>query len=88
MLLVLAPGQRARLVWMGGVGFALAFGLSHWGIVLSSATNAALLIIVEPLTLLFLGPVLLGERLSRREIVGAGLALLGATLVVTDASPA
>jgi drug/metabolite transporter (DMT)-like permease len=83
----LAPGHRVRLASMGAVGFALAFALSHWGIVLSSATNAALLIIVEPLTLLLLGPVLLGERLGRREIVGAVLALLGATLVVADGIP-
>lgn len=83
----LPPGERGRLVWMGAVGFALAFALSHWGIERSSATNAALLIIVEPLTLLLLGPALLGERLTRREVAGAALALLGALLVVTDGIP-
>jgi drug/metabolite transporter (DMT)-like permease len=83
----LPAGQGPRLFWMGAVGFALAFALTNWGIQYSSATNAALLIIVEPLTLLLLGPALLGERLTRREIVGAALAVVGAVLVVADGIP-
>src|SRR2546422_214253 len=51
------PGQRARVFWMGALGFAAAFALSHWGLVVSSATNAALLIVVEPLTLVVLAPL-------------------------------
>src|SRR5437867_2518676 len=70
----LTPGQGARVFWMGALGFAAAFALSHWGIARSSATNAALLIVVEPLTLVVLGPLLLGERLTRREAAGAALA--------------
>lgn len=83
----LPAGQGPRLFWMGAVGFALAFALTNWGIQYSSATNAALLIIVEPLTLLLLGPALLGERLTRREVVGAALAVVGAVLVVADGIP-
>lgn len=94
--LVLAPlargaalpaGQGPRLFWMGAIGFALAFALTNWGIQLSSATDAALLIIVEPLTLLLFGTALLGERLTRREMVGAALAVVGAVLVVADGIP-
>src|SRR6184192_620904 len=33
-------GQGARVFWMGALGFAAAFALSHWGIARSSATNA------------------------------------------------
>src|SRR5918995_928650 len=57
-------GQEWRMFWMGVVGFSAAFALTNWGIHYSSATNAALLIIVEPLTLLALGPLILGERLT------------------------
>lgn len=81
------PGQGARLFWMGLVGFALAIVLGTWGIERSSATNAALLIVVEPVTLLVLGPAWLGERLRPREVVGGVLALLGAVLVVADGVP-
>lgn len=80
-------GEGARLFWMGAVGFAVAFALSNWGIRDSSATNAALLIVVEPMTLLLLGPALLGERLTRSQAAGAALALAGAVLVVTNGIP-
>jgi drug/metabolite transporter (DMT)-like permease len=81
------PGQRARVFWMGALGFAAAFALTHWGIARSSATNAALLIVVEPLTLVALGPLLLGERLTRREAAGAAVAVTGAVLVVLNGVP-
>jgi drug/metabolite transporter (DMT)-like permease len=81
------PGEGLRLFGMGVIGFTVAFALMNWGIVYSSATNAALLIIVEPMTMLLLGPALLGERLTRREALGATLALLGAVVVIADGIP-
>jgi drug/metabolite transporter (DMT)-like permease len=69
------------------VGFALAFALGNWGLARSTASNAALLITVEPTTLLVLAPLLLGERLSGRETLGAVLTLLGAVVVVVDGVP-
>jgi drug/metabolite transporter (DMT)-like permease len=83
----LSRADRWRLFWMGALGFAGAFALSHWGLARSTATNAALLITVEPITLLLLAPLLLGERLSRREGAGAALALLGAALVIANGIP-
>lgn len=83
----LSPADRWRVFWMGALGFAGAFALSHWGLARSTATNGALLITVEPVTLLVLAPLLLGERLTRREGAGAALALLGATLVVANGIP-
>jgi drug/metabolite transporter (DMT)-like permease len=82
-----ARGDAWRIAWMGVVGFAGAFALSHWGLARSTATNAALLIIVEPLSIMALSPLLLGERLRRREVAGGALALLGAVLVVLNGVP-
>lgn len=79
--------DRVRVALMGVVGFALAFGLGNWGLAHSTATNAALLITVEPTTLLVLSPLLLGERLSRRETLGAVLTVVGAVMVVVDGVP-
>lgn len=79
--------DRTRVALMGVVGFTLAFALGNWGLALSTATNAALLITVEPTTLLVLSPLLLGERLTRRETLGAALTLLGAVVVVFDGVP-
>jgi drug/metabolite transporter (DMT)-like permease len=72
---------------MGILGFAGAFALFHWGIGRSTATNAALLIIVEPVAVMLLSPLMLGERLRRREGVGATLALAGVVLVVVNGIP-
>ena len=83
----LPPDEGWRLVGMGVIGFTVAFALMNWGIVYSSATNAALLIIVEPITMLLLGPAVLGERLTRREALGAALAVVGALIVVADGIP-
>ncbi|PYN01636.1 MAG: hypothetical protein DME08_01270 [Candidatus Rokuibacteriota bacterium] len=83
----LSGREHARIVGMGVVGFAAAFALGHWGLAQSTATNAALLIVAEPLGLILLGPVVLREHLRRSEAFGAGLALIGATLVVVNGIP-
>ena len=80
-------GDHVRIAMMGVVGFTLAFGLGNWGIAYSTASNAALLITVEPTSLLLLSPVLLGDRLTRREAVGAALALTGTVVVVVNGVP-
>jgi len=80
-------GDRVRVGLMGVVGFAIAFAFGNWGLAHSTASNAALLITVEPTTLLVLSPLLLGERLSRRETLGAVLTLLGAVVVVVNGIP-
>ena len=79
--------DRWSILWMGVFGFAGAFAFAHWGIARSTATNAALLITVEPISLVLLSPVLLGERLTARETIGAVMALGGAVLVVVNGIP-
>jgi drug/metabolite transporter (DMT)-like permease len=79
--------DQSRIALMGIVGFALAFGFGNWGIAHSTASNAALLITVEPTSLLLLSPLLLGERLSRREAIGAAMAVAGTALVVVNGIP-
>ena len=80
-------GDAWRMVWMGVFGFAGASAFSHWGLARSTASNGALLIIVEPVAIMLLGPVVLGERLTRREAAGAALAVLGAAIVVINGVP-
>ena len=82
-----SPGDRWRVAWMGILGFTAAYALAHWGVSLSTVTNAALLIVVEPLAVIALAPLVLGERLGRAEAVGAALALLGTVLVVVNGVP-
>lgn len=79
--------DRRAVAWMGILGFAGAYVGSNWGIAHSTATNAALLITVEPLTMILLSPWYLGERLSRREAVGAALTIVGAVVLVVNGIP-
>jgi drug/metabolite transporter (DMT)-like permease len=83
----LSRADRWNVFWMGVLGFAAAFGLANWGMARSTATHAALLITVEPISLILLSPVFLGERLTGRELVGALFTLVGAVLVVLNGLP-
>lgn len=83
----LSRADKWNIFWMGLCGFAAAFAFGNWGLRLSTATNAALLITVEPVSLILLSPLVLGERLTRREGVGALLTLVGATVVVLNGIP-
>lgn len=80
-------GDAWRIMWMGVVGFAGAFAFGNWGLARSTATNGALLIIAEPVAIMLLGPLVLAERLTRREAAGAALAVLGAVVVVVNGVP-
>jgi drug/metabolite transporter (DMT)-like permease len=83
----MSPGDHLRIAAMGILGIGAAFACSHWGIVRSTAANAALLIIVEPVAIMVLSPLVLGERLRPSEAVGSALGLTGTLLVVLDGIP-
>ena len=82
-----SPGDRVRIACMGILGFTAAYALAHWGVYLSTVTNAALLIVVEPIAVIALSPLMLRERLARAEAAGAALALAGTVLVVVNGIP-
>jgi drug/metabolite transporter (DMT)-like permease len=70
------------------VVFATSYGVTR--VVLDDVPAATLGLarsLIGAVVLELLSPVLLGERLSRREAVGAALALAGAVIVVLDGIP-
>jgi drug/metabolite transporter (DMT)-like permease len=79
--------DHVRLVWMGVLGFGVAFALTHWGLLKTTAANAALLIVIEPVAIIAMSPALLGERLRRREAVGSAVAIVGTVIVVLNGIP-
>jgi drug/metabolite transporter (DMT)-like permease len=83
----LSGADRRAIAWMGILGFAGAYACSNWGIAHSTATNAALLITVEPISMILLSPWYLGERLSRRGALGATLTIVGAAVLVVNGIP-
>jgi drug/metabolite transporter (DMT)-like permease len=82
-----SAADHARLIAMGVAGFAAPYALINWGMAESTATHAALLVIVEPASLILLSPLVLGERLRGIEVAGAVLALLGGACVVVNGIP-
>jgi drug/metabolite transporter (DMT)-like permease len=83
----LSRADRWNIFWMGLSGFAGAFAFGNWGLRRSTATNASLLITVEPVSLILLSPLVLGEHLTRREGMGALLTVVGAAVVVLNGIP-
>src|SRR5438105_956619 len=73
----IARADHWRIAAMGALGFGAAIAFANWGLLRSTAANAALLIIVEPVAIMLLSPLMLGEQLRRREAAGAALALAG-----------
>ncbi len=53
-------GDGGKIFWMGVLGFGAAYALSHLGLQRSTATNAALLVTIEPVSLILLSPLVLG----------------------------
>jgi drug/metabolite transporter (DMT)-like permease len=86
-LLRAGGATRARLVAMGAAGYALPLVLASYGIRHSTATNASLLIGVEPLGIAFLGALVLGERIGRARVLAFALGIVGATVLVVDGIP-
>ncbi len=80
-------GDRLRLFAMAVLGYALPLVLGSYGVRRSTATNAALLIGTEPLGVVLLGAVVLGEAITRARLTALALGIVGATVLVTNGIP-
>jgi len=75
------------MAFLGITAFGLPLFLGIVGVGLSSASNGAILILIEPVTILILARVLLGERVSGSKVVGVLLGLAGAAFIVLETAP-
>ena len=67
---------------MGVLGSALA-SLCHFTVLRrAGATNALLVTLIMPLTPIVLGGLFLGEQLTARDMIGAGI--IAAALIIID----
>lgn len=71
-----------RLAGLGAGGLAADYLLGYQGISLTSATDASLMIIGEVIFTTLLAVLLLGERLSRRKLLGIGAGVAGVAALV------
>jgi len=86
----LAAASRAdwaRMLAVGLFGFALPLALGTYGVKLSSAASASLLLGMEPVTIVLLSAVFLGERLTGLKGLSLVLGLSGAMLVAFQGLP-
>lgn len=81
-------GDWARMLSVGLFGFALPLALGTYGVKLSSATNASLLVGIEPVTIVLLSAVFLGEALTGLKVVSLVLGITGALLIAFQGFPA
>lgn len=80
-------GDWARFAGVGLLGYALPLALGTYGVKLSSATSASLLVGIEPVTIVLLSAVFLGEALTGLKIVSLVLGLGGALLIAFQGFP-
>jgi len=73
----LGPTQWMSLMYLGGLGSALAYIGYYDGIRKIGATRSGVFIALNPLTAVILGALLLGEQLTLAMCLGGGLILAG-----------
>jgi len=77
----------ARLAAVGLLGYALPLALGLYGQHLSSATSASLLIGLEPVSIVALSCLFLGEALTGLKAASLAAGLVGATLIAFQGLP-
>ncbi|WP_345779809.1 DMT family transporter [Halosolutus halophilus] len=77
--------SRRDLLGFAGLGAMVAASLSTQfvGTALTTASQGSLITVLTPIFTVLLGVTLLGERLSRRLVVGIGVATAGTIVVLT-----
>lgn len=86
-LLASRGADRRHLLAMGVLGYALPLVLGSYGLRRSTATNAALLLGTEPLGVVVMSALILGEPLGRARLGAIALGLVGATVLVSNGIP-
>ncbi len=76
--------ERWRLLLLGTMAYAAPMLLGVVGTDLSTASNASILILLEPATIVIAAWLFLRERIGRRKLVGLCLGLFGAFVIVME----
>jgi drug/metabolite transporter (DMT)-like permease len=79
-------GDAARLLGLGLLAVAMNGTLSYWGVSLTTATDAALLIVGEVLFTTTLAALIAGERQSLPRGVGLAIGAVGVVVLVVGGS--
>jgi drug/metabolite transporter (DMT)-like permease len=74
--------EAPHLIVLGGLGMGICGAPVYIGAETTSATNIGLLYAGSPVMIVLLGWAISGARISRTQVVGIGLCLLGVMLVL------
>jgi len=73
-----------RILFLGFFGIALFGILNFVGVKLSTATNNAILLNSWPLLAVFLAPLLIGEKITKKVVVATLIGFAGVVLIITQ----
>lgn len=79
--------ELLRVAALGSLAFALPMWLGIVGVRLASASNASILILLEPVTIVAIAWLMLGERIGLLKLASLVLGLLGALAIVLEGAP-
>jgi drug/metabolite transporter (DMT)-like permease len=86
-LAALSARDWALMAAVSTFGYALPLGLGNYGQTLSTASSAALFIGMEPVSIVVLSCLVLGERLTGLKLLSMIAGLAGATLIAFQGPP-
>jgi len=81
---VVADRRRLRFVAVGSVLIAVNWGVFIWAVLNGHVLESSLGYFINPLVLIFLGVVVMGERLRRMQWVAIGLATVAVVVLTVD----
>lgn len=78
--------ESLRVIVLGAFAFALPMWLGIVGVERASASNASILILLEPVTIVAIAWLVLGERIGALKLASLCLGLFGALAIVLEGS--
>jgi drug/metabolite transporter (DMT)-like permease len=76
-----------RILWVLGITNALGFAMEFYGMTMTTASKASLLVNVNVVFMAIFAACLLGERMNLRTIAGIILGVVGVALITTEGDP-
>lgn len=78
---------RARILWVLGITNAIGFAMEFYGMTITTASKASLLVNVNVVFMAIFAAYFLNEKITRRTTAGIIFGLIGVILITTEGDP-